>query len=144
MAEANVREACWPVPEGLAGAAWRGTPALTRSAGAVAGRRLFVVGDAAGYVEPFTGEGMAWAMESALRLGPIAAEASRGWRPELIARWKAEHRRVVTGRQFACRALAFVLRWPWLTAALVGALSLFPMLARPVLRSLGSPGLEAS
>ena len=37
--------------------------------------RLFVVGDAAGYVEPFTGEGMAWAVMSAAALAPIAARA---------------------------------------------------------------------
>ena len=33
---------------------------------------MFVVGDAAGYVEPFTGE-MAWAMMSAAASAPIAA-----------------------------------------------------------------------
>ena len=56
----------------LAGAAglwrgrqWRGTPPLTRRAPSLAAERVFVLGDAAGYVEPFTGEGMAWALASA-------------------------------------------------------------------------------
>jgi len=49
---------------------WRLTPPLTRSRSRLAGPGLFVVGDAAGYVEPFTGEGMAWAWPAAPRLCP--------------------------------------------------------------------------
>ncbi|HEY2910421.1 MAG TPA: FAD-dependent oxidoreductase, partial [Gemmataceae bacterium] len=50
----------WPAVTGLAEFVWKGTPALTRQPEVVAASRLFRVGDAAGYVEPFTGEGMAW------------------------------------------------------------------------------------
>lgn len=47
-------------------AAVRATPPLTRTAPLVAGSgRVFRVGDAAGYVEPFTGEGMGWALAAA-------------------------------------------------------------------------------
>jgi flavin-dependent dehydrogenase len=40
---------------------------------------LFVIGDAAGYVEPFTGEGMAWALAAADGLAPLAARAVGAW-----------------------------------------------------------------
>jgi flavin-dependent dehydrogenase len=47
-------------------AAVRATPPLTRTAPLVCGGgRVFRVGDAAGYVEPFTGEGMGWALSAA-------------------------------------------------------------------------------
>ncbi len=136
LAAANIEGAGWPMPPGIHGAAWRGTAPLTRTAGTVAARRLFVLGDAAGYVEPFTGEGMAWAIASASALAPLAAAASRDWRDPYINHWKAAHRRIVTGRQMACRLLAFTLRRPWLTSALVRVLSVCPSLAWPVLRSL--------
>lgn len=57
----------------LADADWKGTPLLTRRPNEIAGERWFAVGDAAGYVEPFTGEGIAWAMNGALELAPIVA-----------------------------------------------------------------------
>ncbi len=55
-------EVGWPPVPNLAEQNWRGTPALTRQARRRAAERLFLIGDAAGYIEPFTGEGMAWAL----------------------------------------------------------------------------------
>lgn len=53
----------------LQSAAVRATPPLTRAAPLVSGSgRVFRVGDAAGYVEPFTGEGMGWALAAARML----------------------------------------------------------------------------
>jgi menaquinone-9 beta-reductase len=124
-----------PVP-GLAGLAWRGTPALTRRASRLAGERLFVLGDAAGYVEPFTGEGMAWALAGGLSVAPLAAEAARRWRPSLAGAWAATYRRVVVRRQYLCRAAAAVLRRPLLARALVRLLARVPALAAPLLRHL--------
>jgi flavin-dependent dehydrogenase len=124
-----------PVP-GLAGLAWRGTPALTRRATRLAGERLFVLGDAAGYVEPFTGEGMAWALAGGLAVAPLAAEAARRWRPSLARAWAATYRRIVVRRQHVCRAAAAVLRRPLLARALVRLLARAPALAIPVLRHL--------
>lgn len=137
---ALLRHAGWPVPPALLDAPWRGTPPLTRRARRVAAHRLLVVGDAAGYVEPFTGEGMAWAISSALALAPIAA---RPWDDRLPMVWARRHRLVTTQRQFVCRALAAVLRRPWLTGGLVAMLQLCPALAWPVLRSLDRPAVEA-
>jgi flavin-dependent dehydrogenase len=128
-----------PVPL-LGQTPWRGTPALTRRAATCAAERLFVVGDAAGYVEPFTGEGMAWALTAGRAVAPLAAEAARGWRPELARAWAARYRRVVTRRQAACRAFALALRYPALVGSLVRVLAHAPILAAPFARLLNQRG----
>jgi len=129
----------WPLPPGVAGAAWKGTPALTRTPRAVAGRRTFAVGDAAGYVEPFTGEGMAWALAGAAALAPIVREASAGWTEAHAAAWRKAHARVVGGRQGVCRAAARALRSPTFTRIAVRVLSVLPVLARPITAALNRP-----
>ncbi|MHC4833386.1 MAG: hypothetical protein ACYTFH_05775 [Planctomycetota bacterium] len=63
----------------------------------IAGPGVVLVGDAAGYVEPFTGEGMAWAIEG------LAEYAHR--------------RRSIIARQRTCRRLAALLDRPRLVAA---------------------------
>ena len=142
-AESVLNEVGWPRVPGLAELPWKGTPALTRRAKALAGERWFAIGDAAGYVEPFTGEGMAWAVASAAAVAPIAARAVQRWSDSHAREWRAAHRRVIGTRQRACRIVSRVLRSPALTGAVVRALSVFPVLARPVVRSLnrssGSP-----
>lgn len=135
-AEGVLRSTGWPVPSELAGTAWKGTPALTRRPVRVAGERFFVVGDAAGYVEPFTGEGMAWAVMSAAALAPIAA---RDWHPGLAREWEAAHARVVARRQRVCRVVSRVLRSPQLTGLAVRALALVPGLAVPFTSALNHP-----
>ena len=131
-----LRGAGWPAPERFEELPWRGTPALTRRARRLAAARVFVLGDAAGYVEPFTGEGMAYALASGAAVAPLAARAAVRWRPELAQRWAAAHRRVVARRQVVCRAAAAVLRRPWLTGLAVRLLSAAPALAAPVVRFL--------
>jgi 2-polyprenyl-6-methoxyphenol hydroxylase-like FAD-dependent oxidoreductase len=129
----------WPALPGLADLPWKGTPALTRRPVTVAGHRLFAVGDAAGYVEPFTGEGMAWAVASAVALATIARRATLEWNDGLIAEWRQTHARVVRRRQGVCRAAARVLRSPLLTGIAVRALSVLPILSRPVVAALNRP-----
>ena len=129
-------KAGWPAVPGLEAMPWRGTPPLTRRARRLAGERLFVLGDAAGYVEPFTGEGMAWALASGAAVAPLAARAAERWRPELARQWVGVHRRVVARRQYLCRAVAALLRRPWLTGLAVRLLSSAPGLAAPVIRCL--------
>jgi flavin-dependent dehydrogenase len=140
-AEIVLGEAGFPAVPGLAALPWKGTPPLTRTARTLAGRRWFAVGDAAGYVEPFTGEGMAWAVASAAAVAPIAAAAAREseWNPGHEAAWAAAHARVVRGRQDLCRATARVLRSPRVTKLTVTALSFAPGLAGLVLARLNRP-----
>jgi 2-polyprenyl-6-methoxyphenol hydroxylase-like FAD-dependent oxidoreductase len=119
---------------GLADLTWKGTPYLTRSAPQLAGDRVFTLGDAAGYIEPFTGEGIAWALLSATLVAPLALRAIRQWDPALTTHWTAVYHRRVTHRQTICRISAAVLRRPALTRVVVGVLSLMPSLAWPLLR----------
>ena len=113
---------------------WKGTPHLTRQAPALGGERLFVLGDAAGYIEPFTGEGMAWAFAGAALVAPLALRGARLWDPELLVRWRGAYHRKVTRRQIICRITADLLRRPAATRVTVGALSIAPWLARPLFR----------
>ena len=66
---------------------WQGTAGLTRRTRPLAQERLFVLGDAAGYVEPFTGEGIAWALASGHAVAPLALEAMERWDPRLARAW---------------------------------------------------------
>ena len=52
---------------------WSATPTLTRTSTRVANDRVFLLGDSIGYVEPFTGEGMSWALASAEAVMPIVS-----------------------------------------------------------------------
>ena len=126
----------WPLPSDMLNSRWRGTPALTRQARRVAGERVFVLGDAAGYVEPFTGEGMAWALAAGVAVAPLVIHAASSWQPDLESAWTAAYRRVVSRRQTACRATAAILRYPLLAGAVVAVLSRVPALAAPFVRHL--------
>ncbi|MFO0850519.1 MAG: NAD(P)/FAD-dependent oxidoreductase [Gemmataceae bacterium] len=131
-----LRGAGLPAIPDLEALPWKGTPPLTRRPRQVAGERWFAVGDAAGYVEPFTGEGMAWAIASAAGLAPIAAA---DWSPDRATEWAATYARLVGRRQGVCKAAAAVLRSPALCRVCVNALSLVPALARPVVAALNRP-----
>jgi flavin-dependent dehydrogenase len=138
-ATALLAEVGWPAVPGLAEAGWRGTPRLTRRLVPPAADRLFVLGDAAGYVEPFTGEGMAWALGSAAALAPLADRAVSGWSAALVGEWCRLYRQTVVRRQAACRVTAGVLRHPGLVQAVVSVLAAAPGLAMPLVRHLNGP-----
>ncbi len=138
-AEMVLGEVGWPRVPGLAELPWKGTPALTRRAKQLAGHRWFAVGDAAGYVEPFTGEGMAWAIASAAALAPIAARGATEWDDSLTREWETIHRRRIASRQQTCRVVSRVLRSSTLTTFAVRALAAFPLLSRPVVASINRP-----
>lgn len=130
-----------PEVPGIADLVWRGTPRLTRSAARVATGRVFRVGDAAGYVEPFTGEGIAWALAGAQALAPIVARAVGDPAYDAEAEWARAHAQGVRARQAMCRAVAAVLRRPRWTRVAIAVLDRSPALAGPVLGRLhGTPG----
>lgn len=130
------RDAGWRWAEALEGADWSGTPRLTRKRRCVARDGVFVVGDAAGYVEPFTGEGIAWALAGGEAVAEFAAAATRTRDPRHAADWTRAYRSIVRRRQLACRAVAWTLRRPRFTAAAAALLSRRPGLASPFVRNL--------
>ena len=130
-----------PLPA-LALAAWQLTPALTRSNRPLAGDRYLLLGDAAGYVEPFTGEGMGWALMAALSSTPLALAAlGDGWDHQLARNWSRSQAALMARRQRLCKVLALVLRRSWSSRLLFDALRHWPSLAEPLLASLHRPAL---
>ncbi len=124
-----------PLPLG-AGGPWRVTPALTRRRAPLAADRLMVLGDAAGYVEPFTGEGIGWALGSALAVVPLALRGLSDWDPSLERDWGRLHATLIGQRQRLCHSLAFALRRPRLSHALLLAATHLPILTAPALSHL--------
>lgn len=127
---ADVRDA-----RALRDARWKGTPQLTRRRERVAAEDILVVGDAAGYVEPFTGEGMTWAIATGAAAGALAA---RERDPHRV--WPAMHARIVGGPRLRCRMIARALRSPTLTRAAIALGNLAPA---PFERLAASIGKEA-
>ena len=138
-----LRQTNWPAIPAVEGVRWKGTPPLTRRPRRVAGERWFAVGDAAGYVEPFTGEGMAWAVSSAVALAPLAAAAARGWDDRFSADWAGRHARLVGRGQRICRLVAAGLRSPLLTRVGVRLLAALPSAAAPFVHRLNRPPCPA-
>lgn len=136
-----------PIPAALRDADWVGTPTLTRTTRPLAHRGIFLIGDAAGYVEPFTGEGMAWAMEGALGvvrhvLGEVGSEpagescAAHRKGPS----WDAEYRRRLQSRLRTCRMIRWGVRWPRLVNLATRTLEHWPRLSRPIIAHLQAAG----
>ena len=113
---------------------WQGTPPLTRRLEQPAAVRLFVVGDAAGYIEPFTGEGITWALTAAEALAPLVVAACTRWDPRLQRAWLAYCRDGVGRRQRLCRGFAWLLRSPRLVNAAMCVLSVAPGCSAPLVR----------
>lgn len=111
-----------PLIEGIENLPWRGTPFLTRRRFRVASDRLFVLGDAASYTEPFTGEGIAWALACGAKVIPLAVQAARQWRPGLACEWQTLYEHLIEKRQRLSKIAAYFLRHPSFTAPLLGHL----------------------
>lgn len=88
---------------------------------------IFLAGDARGYVEPITGEGMTWAFQSGVRaasaveraLDTSAGRRSRGPFPR-------DDARLARAR---CRTVAGILRVPWLARGTAGLMRGSPRVA---------------
>lgn len=115
---------------------WKGTPLLTRRREHVEAPGIFVAGDAAAYAEPFTGEGMTWAMETGLRAGECASQMARGvYEAGSYQAWWRQ--RIATQQRRAMR-LARVLRVPGLVHAGVRVAGASERVARLLTRAAGS------
>src|SRR5262249_27009857 len=93
-------------------------------------------GDATGYVEPFTGEGIGWALASALTVVPLAVRAISEWQPGIADEWTGLQRRTRQRRERLCRTVTWISHHPSLTHMLVGIVSRLPRLAAPLVRRI--------
>jgi menaquinone-9 beta-reductase len=130
-----------PLPQ-LADAPWRATAALTRRSTPPAAERLLLLGDAAGYVEPFTGEGMGWALVGALAVVPLVLQGQSDWSRGLEREWARRHALRIGTRQRFCHGLAFALRRPGLSRSLLAAAGRWPAAAAPLLQHLDGATLQ--
>ena len=123
------------VPE-LADADWQGTIPLTRRSSQVACQRIFLIGDAAGYVEPFTGEGIAWALTTGMAVPTFVKQALHETSGQAELDWQSCYQQLIHHRQDWCRWLAWLLRKPPLASAALWLLSLFPRVPQFVVNRL--------
>lgn len=118
---------------------WDGTPPLTRRARVLGAERVLALGDAAGYIEPFTGEGMAWALTSGYMVAPLVAEAIAHHDVALVSTWERAYRQHVASRQLVCRGMAGLLRHPNAARLALQFLALQPRMAQPLMRYINAP-----
>lgn len=119
---------------------WRGTELLSREYGKNAAHRLFAIGDAAGYVEPFTGEGMAWAIASAIRVLPWVDRSAMKWESRLADQWNCITRREWDRQKRICRVLTSLVRVPWAVDVSLLALRCFPQWTRRIANRVTAGG----
>lgn len=101
----------------------------------VASNRAALVGDAAGYIEPFTGEGMTWALQSADALATVLEQTPPGtWNEKLATAYARQWKRQVSRRQRLCRTVATALKSPRLTGMCISAARRMPALTNHVVR----------
>ena len=149
LLEAGVRP-----PANLETAEWRGTGLLTRHSPRISARRLLVLGDAAGYVEPFTGEGMTWGMLSRCAGSAVgrglaepgfgaerrSAFAARHDFARLARAWSALYRTHIAPRQRHCRILSSFLRRPTAVRAAMALMAVAPNVAKPLIGHFWNSG----
>lgn len=112
----------------------RTTPPLRRSRKAGQGR-IMAIGDAAGYVEPFTGEGMTWAMAGGIGAADWIAK-SQSSANQVGDRWTAELRRLLRRQRRECSLVSSALKNTVTRRVIGSVLSRFPRAANPVLSHL--------
>jgi flavin-dependent dehydrogenase len=120
----------------LADARVEATPPLSHRSPLVAGRtgRIYRVGDAAGYVEPFTGEGIGWGLAGARLLADVLVAAATGRVAAVLAAdaYRAAHAAHFARPHTRAGHVARGVRRPTLVAGAVGAARWAPWAARRV------------
>jgi len=114
----------------------RATPQLTHQTRPVDPdcRKLFRIGDAVGYIEPFTGEGIGWALLSA-RLASHAIISEAGHlRPatQAASYYQRSYHRALSKHHHRCRLVSLALRSPRLVSTSVQLASYFPKITGSV------------
>ena len=144
LASAAILESAhFPVPAGFLTEHWAGTKTLTRSRLAISGERLFLIGDACGYTEPFTGEGMSWALLASTHMAPLADTAIEQWKPELAPLWRRQYLQLIGKKQKVSAVVAACLKRGSLRRFCLKALSAVPEIARPVVDSIAARKMQA-
>lgn len=126
----------FPTFSEISDGSFKGTIPFTRKTLRPVGNRVFILGDAAGYLEPFTGEGMANAIADAIAVAQIAPRGLVTWDHALEQEWLKKHHEITDGRLYWCRWLAHLLRLPIAVGLGLRLFHLFPAVARPIVARL--------
>lgn len=119
---------------GLTDANWKGTPTLASRRRSLGTRRVFVVGDAASFLEPITGEGIGLALASGASVASLVARGVERWEDSLLGHWHRVYGNVVRRRRGLCASASLLLRFPTLTKIAIGSLSYHPDVAHTLAR----------
>ena len=138
---ARVLESCGIPADGVRRARWRGTALLTRRRRAACGR-VFAVGDAAGYAEPLTGEGMSWAIESGEAIARALLDRPVG-AVGLDQLWRRRHA-TLRRRQRLCRGVCAAARSPAIVRGVCGLAARRPSVAERLASFVGRPASGAA
>ena len=117
---------------------WKGSLALTASTQRLAEERVFLVGDAATYVEPFTGEGIRWALESGKGVMPLVETSIDQWNGGLIDRWEQWYKDNIVAQQRLCKTLSRGLKRPVFRWFAHQGLRFTPSVAAKVIQQINS------
>lgn len=107
--------------------ALHGTPLLTRHRPHLAGHRVLAIGDACGYIEPFTGEGIAWAIHASIAAANLLLPTVE-WTPDMPLRWQAIYQNTIKKRQRFCRFFRPLVHHPSLASLAILASQAAPTL----------------
>ncbi|MCA9014764.1 MAG: hypothetical protein KDA77_05465, partial [Planctomycetaceae bacterium] len=134
--QAILKASGFPVLSEIAEGSFKGTIPFTRKTLRPVGNRVFVLGDAAGYLEPFTGEGMANAIADAIAVAQLVPQGLFQWDHSLEQAWLKKHHEITDGRLYWCRWLSQLLRLPVAVGIGLRLFHLFPAVARPIVARL--------
>jgi flavin-dependent dehydrogenase len=110
---------------------WRTITPLTRAPIAAAHPSLFLVGDAARVVEPFTGEGIYYALASGeLAANAIIAQHNGGDEAEAAAAYLAAHAKLYRGRLWINRLARAAVLSPRLASSILEMARFQPAILR--------------
>ena len=113
------------------GHVWRTITPLTRAPIPAGHQSLFLVGDAACVVEPFTGEGIYYALASGeLAAKAIALQCNGGTAQEVSAAYSAAHAQLYGGRLWVNRLARAAVLSPRVASAFLGIARFQPALLR--------------
>jgi flavin-dependent dehydrogenase len=105
----------------------RGAGPMARAATRRNSNRMVLVGDAAGFVDSISGDGLSVAFNSALILGKHLAEIlKRGATRESMQAYEREARRVYRGYWFVTNGLLMIARHPRVRRAIINSLMRHP------------------
>lgn len=135
-------EAGFSLPDGIQESEWFGTLPITRRTRPVADTRVFLIGDAAGYSEPFTGQGMSIAMQSAVALSPIVKQAAKQWSSQMVSSWSVQYEKQVASRHWPASLVASILKNPMATRSVFAVAGKIPFVPNFLINAVNRPLAE--